>query len=109
VAVEAIKTTFDKGYEDIFEDAASRHPLVVIATSVKVWPVQLRFGKYSLEPAKRIDVPHVHPECDLGLFSVSSKVPLAEEQPQNEPLVEGIKRAMFHGKHDGETIAGDVS
>jgi hypothetical protein len=45
----------------------------------------------------------------LGLFSVSSKVPLAEEQPQNEPLVEGIKRATFHGKHDGETIAGDVS
>jgi len=90
VAVEAIKTTFDKGNEDIFEDAASRHPLVVVAASVKVWPVELRLGKYGLEPAKRIDMPDMHPECDLGLFSVSSEVPLAQEQPQNEAFVEGI-------------------
>jgi hypothetical protein len=108
VPVKTIEPTFDEGNENIFQDSPSRHPLVVIATSVKVWPVELRLGKYSLEPSESIDMPDVHPKRDLSLFSISSEMPLAEEQAQYEAFVEGIHRLTFHGKHDGETIPCEV-
>jgi hypothetical protein len=107
--VKTIQSTFDEGNENISKDAPSRHPLVIVATSVEIRTVQLCLGECGLEPAEGVDMPHMHPERNLSLFAVSSEVPFAEKQAQYEAFVEGIQGLTFHGKHDGETIPCGVS
>jgi|SRR6185503_4323881 len=109
MSVKTIQPTFDEGNQNISKNAPPGHPLVVVATSMEVWPVELCLGKGGLEPPEGIDVANMHAEGNLSLFAVSSEVPLAEQQAQHKPFVKGIHRATFHGKHDGETILREVS
>jgi hypothetical protein len=66
----------------------SHHPLVVLPAAVVVRTVQLRAGDALGKPVKKIGVPHVHPQRDLGVKPVTPEVAFPHQDAQEKPLFE---------------------
>jgi hypothetical protein len=83
---------------------------------VRVGAIEASPRKGLLEPAEEALVADVHAECDVGLTSVAAEVAFADEQAEDEPLLERVEhgRMMATGcftvkfpvKHPGRVLCG---
>src|ERR1700722_10952209 len=91
---------------------ASGHPLEVVPATMVIGPVELAARERPLHPVEESLVPDVHAEGDLRLASVSAKMALADQKPDEQAFLEvrrhrapppGGNRGVFHRHVTRET------
>ncbi len=78
----------EDGHEHLTEIAAPGHPLEVVAAIVVIRPIELAAREGLVYPVEKGLVTDVHPQRDLGLTSISPKVPFTDQQTDHVPFVE---------------------
>jgi hypothetical protein len=100
VRIQLLEMSLNEGHHDDSKERPAGHPLKVVPASVEVWPVQLSAREGTHDPREGLFVAHVHPDGDMGSTAVTTKVPLADQESDEETLVEITRGGgMFHGKH----------
>jgi len=90
---------------DLCQKSPSRHPLVVMPTTVEIGAVELSARKGQFKPSEDLFVAYMHPQGNLGLATVTPEVAFTDKEADDEALLELAQRwGTFHGKHDGETV-----
>jgi hypothetical protein len=93
-ALEAVSVEFwrqhflQERHKLVAQERASRHPLEIVSLAMEIWPIQLPSGKRAVDPVKDCLVPHMHAERDMGLLSVAPESALANQQANENALIE---------------------
>ena len=90
----------EQRHELVAQHLTPRHPLVIGTAAVLIGTVQLRGGKQAQHRLEDSHAPSVHPECDMGLLSVSAEMALTDQDSEQKPLVEiGQRGGWVDSRH----------
>jgi hypothetical protein len=80
--VDGVDAAGDERGEDAAQIVAARDPLIVVAASMGVGPVEPAAREGLFSPAEELLVAYVHAQCDRRLPAVAAERSLADEHPE---------------------------